>query len=71
VFIDYACIGCSEGRREPGLRLRTRMLGGSGGVLGELWEGLGELGDIFEGVDISKNSRSTGPASVMLLIKIC
>ena len=36
------------------------------GALGELWKGLGELWDVSERVNISKNSRSTAPAAVML-----
>ena len=41
-------------------------MGGSGGALGELWEGLGELRDVSERINISKNSRSTAPVAVML-----
>ncbi len=45
-----------------------RALGGSGGALGELWKGLGELWDVSERVNISKNSRSTAQAAVMLIL---
>ena len=49
-----------------GLGEVLESFGGSGGALGELWEGLGELWDVSERINISKNSRSTAPAAVVL-----
>ncbi len=54
-------------------------MGGSGGALGELWEAQGQLwealaelrealGELWEG--LYKNSRSTAPADVMLILGI-
>ena len=46
-------------------------MGGSGGALAELWEAPAELrealGELWEGLYIYKNYRSTAPADVMLI----